>query len=121
MTRRTDQLNRIEAALGRVEGALGKIADALNPVTPGGVAVVAVDAKGARSSAEAAFAGVQALAAVATAKPGTAELAEQVAANTSAVREMRKVVTASTGPQPVVSMPAPPEARLAKGAKGATP
>jgi hypothetical protein len=78
MTRRTDRLDRIEASLGRVEGALGRIAGALNPDTPGGLSSVAADAKGARSSSEAAFAGVQALAAVATAKPTPAELAAAI-------------------------------------------
>ena len=118
MTRRTDQLNRIEAALARLESAAERIEDALNPVTPGALASVAADAKGARSSAEAAFAGVQALASVATAKPGAAQLAAAVAANTTAVREVHKAVT---GPQPVVSMPGPPSVPPAKGNRGATP
>lgn len=94
MSRRTDQLGRIEAALGRVEGLLGTIAGTLDPGTPGGIAAVAADAKAARSSAEAAFAGVRALAAVATAKPGPAEVAAALREAGDAVRQVRRMISA---------------------------
>src|ERR1700689_5272882 len=64
MSRRTDQrnqLDRIEQTLSRMEGRLAKLENVLDVSTPGGLSSVAADAKGARSSAEAAFAGVQAL------------------------------------------------------------
>ena len=111
MTRRSDQLDRIEAALGeirtalaslgerqqeggtRLEGLDGKVADLAEAVRQVLAAraehdgKVAADAKAARSAAESAFVATQALAAVAT------------------------------GPQPVLP-PGPPAARPAKGAKG---
>jgi hypothetical protein len=60
VSRRTDQLDRIEATLARIEDGIGKL----------GVqtAVARTEAKGARASAEAAYTAVQALAA-ATVKP----------------------------------------------------
>jgi hypothetical protein len=118
MTRRSDQLNRIEATLGRVEGALGKIADALNPDTPGGVAAVTAEAKGARSSAEAAFAGVQALASVATAKPGPAELAAAVKSTGDAVRQVHAMITAAVAPPAVAAPKASPAGSAGTSGRG---
>jgi len=88
-----EQLARIETALEGVAGACEQIADALNPATPGGLAAVLAEAKDARSSSEAAFAGVQALASVATKKPGPGELAAAVATNTEAVRQVHDMIT----------------------------
>ncbi len=130
MSRRTDQLLRIEQALGRIEGVLARAEHALDLDKPGGLAAVmsvardaAADAKAAREHAEYANAGMQALASAATAKPGLPELTEAVGAHTDALRSMEATVRA-TGPQPVVSMPAPPAAPAAKPApkpaKGST-
>jgi hypothetical protein len=88
-----DRLARIETTLEGIAGACEQIADALNPATPGGVAAVAAEAKAARSSSEAAFAGVQALAAVATAKPGAAEIAVHVETTGRLVREVHGILT----------------------------
>jgi hypothetical protein len=72
VSRRTDQANRIEATLNRLEQAfavhteavaarLERLEDKLNPVTPGGIAGMATDAKAARRSADEAFAAVRAM------------------------------------------------------------
>lgn len=107
MSRRADQLNRVEAAIGRLEAAAARIEDAVNPATPGGIAVAAADAKAARSSGEAAFAGVQALASVATVKPGPAELAAAIKAAGEKVGEMHAMIKAAVAPP--VSMPRSPD------------
>ena len=131
MSRRTDQLNRVEQALGRLEGILGRVEHALDLDKPGGLTAVmsvardaAADAKAAREHAEYANAGMQALASQATAKPGLPELTEAVSAHTDALKLMEATVR-TTGPQPAVSMPAPPAVppavRPAKAAKGGTP
>jgi hypothetical protein len=126
MTRRRDQLNRIEALAERAETALARIEALLDPSTPGGLAVVAADAKGARSSAEASFAGVQALAAVATAKPGPAEvvaaieqagvlnrsLADGIREEIASVNIQVRSLAAAMVPKPKTGMPAPAAASL---------
>ena len=71
MTRKTDQLTRVEETLRRVEETLAKLAHVVD-ATQDAIIPVAADVKAARSSAEAAFAACQALAAVAVAKPGGA-------------------------------------------------
>jgi hypothetical protein len=105
MSRRSDQLKRIEAAADRAETALARIEALLNPATPGGLSSVAADAKGARSSSEAAFAGVQALAAVGVAKPGPAELAAAIEKTGDAVRQVRDMLSAANpAPAPATVM-----------------
>ena len=97
---------------------------ALDLGKPGGLSAVAADVKDTKTAAESAFVATQALASVATAKPGLPELTEAVSAHTDALRLMEATVRA-TGPQPVVSMPAPPAVppavRSAKDTKGGTP
>ena len=127
MSRRTDQLLRIEQALGRIEGVLARTEHALDLDKPGGLTAVmsvardsAADATRAATASESAFVAAQTLASQATAKPGLPELTEAVGAHTDALRSMEATVRA-TGPQPAVSMPAPPAAKTAKDAKGGTP
>ena len=83
---RTSQMNRIEADLEEFKAALAELRDALN-LTPGGLAAVMSvareaggDAKRAATAAEAAFVGVQTLAAAATAQPAPPLPAETQAA-----------------------------------------
>lgn len=77
MFARTRQLNRIEADLEELRAAVAEVKDALSLATPGGLAAVlsaareaAGDAQRAATAGEAAFVGVQTLAAAAVAKPG---------------------------------------------------
>lgn len=58
MTRRSDQLDRIEQAIARLEETAAENAGALR----GNVAAIRLEVRDARASAEAAHAGVQALA-----------------------------------------------------------
>jgi hypothetical protein len=101
------QLARIEAALDEIRVVLEEQGGALNLATPGGLAVVAAEAKQARTAAESAFVGVQTLASQATAKPGLGELAGAVATNTEALRAVQAAVRTATGPQPALPEPAP--------------
>jgi hypothetical protein len=105
MTRTSNRLDAIEAALGRIEPALAAISDALNPLTPGGLAAVIPDLRAAKAAAESSFVATQALASVAAAKPGPAELAAAVQANTEAVRQVHGLILAAT--QPPVPDPGP--------------
>ena len=90
---------QIQEHLAAQDAVLTQLADSLAGAVQAVMAArgehddaVAADAKAARQSAEAAFAGVQALAAVATGKPGPGELAAAVATNTEAVREMHHLL-----------------------------
>jgi len=73
MSRRSDRLDRIEAAQVRIEAAADRIETALT-LAVSALTPAAADAKGARSSAEAALAGVKGFGSVVTA------LTEQVKA-----------------------------------------
>jgi hypothetical protein len=115
------QLGRIEAALDEIRGALAEHGDALSLATPGGLAVVAAEAKQARTAAESAFVGMQALASQATVRPGLPEVVEAVSAHTDALRAMEQSVRAATGPQPALTEPQPPAKPAAKGTGSRVP
>lgn len=115
MFARTEQLNRIEAALERIEAALAGLADAVSLDTAGGLAVVVSEAKDARTAAESAFVGMQALASQATARPGLPEVVKAVSAQTDALKAMEQSVRTATGPQPVLAETAPPPAAAPPG------
>lgn len=132
MSRRSDQLDRIEQAFARIEGRLLKLEDAVDLSTSGGLSAVAADAKGARSSAEASFAASQALASVATAKPGPAEIAAAIEQGTvlnrgladGLLRELASVNTqirslaVALVPKPArTDMPGPPATPMTPVAK----
>ena len=72
------------AALTAVSAALASLEDKLNPVTPGGIAGMATDAKAARQSADEAFAAVRTL--TAPAPPATPTAAGGGAAGERAAR-----------------------------------
>jgi hypothetical protein len=106
------------------KAALATALDRLDTATEGGIAAVLAEAKAARSSAEAAFAGVQALAAVATAKPGPAELAaavRQAGEKVGQVHAMLSAAVTPAEPAPKASPPGPAGTAGGKGAKGGTP
>jgi len=69
VTRTTEALARIEQALEHVTETLARLEGRPHPATPPDLAAVTADARAARQSSEAAFAGVQALAALAVAPP----------------------------------------------------
>ena len=118
-----DRLARIEAALEGIAATLVKHGDALDLKTPGGLAAVNANAKDAKTAAESAFVGVQALASQAVQKPGLPEVVKAVSAHTDALVSMERAVRSATGPQPVLADaketaaagPAPAAAPAAKG------
>jgi hypothetical protein len=89
-------------------------------------ATVAADVKAAKTAAESAFVGVQALAGVATASPGLGELAAAVATVTEAVRDMpgqvqaavKAAVTTPPVPGNAAETAAGPAPRTAPGSAG---
>jgi hypothetical protein len=101
LTRSHDEHDEIKAILSRIETALARI----EPMQK----TILAEAKGARSSAEAAFAGMQALASVATAKPGPAEIAAAVRDAAEKVGQVHAMLSAAATPA-AVSMPRPPAA-----------
>lgn len=113
-----DRLDQIAGMAKRVEDAARRIEDALSLATPGGLAVVAAEAKQARTAAESALAGVQALASQAAVKPGLPEVVEAVSAHTDALRAMEATVRTATGPQPAVDAAALDKAVAKAAAKG---
>jgi len=62
--KRARQLADLAAAAGRIEASLGRIERALDLATPGGLAAVQAEARGARSAADAAAEAVRALAVI---------------------------------------------------------
>ena len=108
MSRRSQQLDRIEQALGRLEGIMSRAEHALDLAKPGGLSAVAADVKDAKTAAESAFVGMQTLASQATAKPGPAELAAAVKSTGEAVRQVHAMISAAVKPAPV-SMPRAPD------------
>jgi hypothetical protein len=112
------QLARIEAALEEIRAAVAGHGDALSLATPGGLAVVAAEAKQARTAAESAFVGMQTLASQATVKPGLPEVVEAVSAHTDALRAMEATVRTATGPQPAVDAAALDKVVAKAAAKG---
>lgn len=104
MTRKADRSTRTEAALLHLEQAVSQIAAALDPDVQGSLAArLLAEAKGARASAEAASAGVQALAAITGRHgEGTGDTAGCRLADVLAeVRSLRVLMT------PTAPMPAP--------------
>lgn len=106
MSRTTDRLDRIEAAVRRAETTMARIEDALNPATPGGLSVAAAEAKAARSAAEATLAGMHASAE--TAHGDAAGLKTDLGWVTERIKSLSAVMTvASKGlPQQTVMTPA---------------
>jgi hypothetical protein len=122
MTKRADQLDRIEAVLGEIRTALasfadrgvqdaarldglgGSIADLAGVVQQVMAAraehdaAVAGDVRAARAAAESASVATQALAGIATASPGLGELAGAVATLTEEVRAAADAAPAGTSP-----------------------
>lgn len=105
--RTRERLVRVEAALAEIRAALDWHGDMLNLKTPGGLSVVASDARDAKTAAESAFVGMQTLASQATVKPGLPEVVKAVSAQTDAIRAIDASVRAATGPQPVLAESAP--------------
>ena len=110
-TRTQGGITEILTQTGKLGDQVSGLAEAVQAVMAaraGHDSAVAADAKAARTAAESAFVATQALAAVATAKPGPGELAAAVAENTKAVRQVHQAVTApaaSPDPGPVAVKP----------------